>query len=201
MCGMTQATLQMFDAPLPLAGEKLAPYQPEAQTLIGSLQGGQGMKEILLNRGFVALVDDEDYEKLCHFNWTVSDLKNNKTQYAFCNKYHGKKMLMHQVVMIPPPDGQTIDHKDRNGLNNQKSNLRYATPSQQQLNRGKIKGTKTRYKGVFYRASGRKRWQARISVNKKKISLGGYYTEEEAARAYDAYIKVHCLDFGVPNFP
>jgi hypothetical protein len=192
----------MFDAPLPLAGEKLAPYQPEAQTLLGSLSGGQGMKEIPLSNGGVALVDDEDFDLVSCFRWVRRPAgKGSKVEYALSRTKHPKRM--HQLV-IGSKQGATVDHIDRNGLNNQRSNLRHATKAQQEYNKEKKTGTLHRYKGVSrfpHKRPGSKSWQARARVNGKDHSLGYHHTEEDAARAYDAFMSKHCSEIIVLNFP
>ncbi len=79
-----------------------------------------------------------------------------------------------------------IDRKDLDRSNNVISNLRLATPSESQCNRRK---TGTLLKGV--RVS-KVRFEAGITKNRKRISLGTFSTEEEAHRAYcSAAVIVH----------
>lgn len=88
------------------------------------------VKEIVLSNGMIAKVDDEDYPKLKEFAWHC--LKTENLVYARRRAVFGKRnneqFLMHREVMGFP--NQTVDHRDSDGLNNQKSNLRVATRSQ-----------------------------------------------------------------------
>lgn len=95
-----------------------------------------------------------------------------------------------------------IDHIDGDRSNNKLCNLRSVTQAQNTYNQRKSKAeTTSRYKGVS--AVGKK-WRANIDFDHKRIHIGYYPTEEEAARAYDTKAKeLHgehaCLNFGVGN--
>lgn len=89
------------------------------------------MREIPLTQGKVALVDDEDYERLTRHKWYA--VRAPHTFYACRNLPSPQKgpVGMHRAVLgLPPrvgPDGILADHWDGDGLNNQRSNLRQAT--------------------------------------------------------------------------
>lgn len=89
-----------------------------------------------------------------------------------------------------------IDHIDRNGHNNAIANLRLATQSQNKANVGSRPNSRSRFKGVYRNGD---RWVSQITVNKKGKSLGSYRTEEEAARAYDAYAVIAHGEFAMTN--
>lgn len=95
------------------------------------------------------------------------------------------------------PSGLEIDHINRNGLDNRRSNLRIATRSQQRANQ--LKRTHhTTYKGIF--AWGNK-WAARISYDNKKYHLGVFDFQEDAAKAYDEAARRLHGQFARLNFP
>jgi len=147
------------------------------------------MKEINLSQGKVAFVDDEDYDKLIKFKWFAH--KHRNTYYARCNN-RGNPIKMHRLILeITDPD-ITIDHKDLNGLNNQKYNLRKCSNSQNQANRPKRKFSKSKFKGVTTSPVKINKWKAQIKKNGKVMGLGSYKTEEDAAKAYDkAALEIH----------
>src|SRR5665213_3111116 len=90
------------------------------------------MREIQLTKGKIALVDDADYEYLSQFKWQAHR-RGGKTYYAKTDI--GRRSVgMHQLVM--DAGDLEVDHRDGNGLDNRRSNLRLATHSQNQCNRG-----------------------------------------------------------------
>ena len=89
---------------------------------------------------------------------------------------------MHRLIM-DAQERQEIDHADGNGLNNQKDNLRFCTHSQNHMNRKPTKGS-SKYKGVSWHKAAKK-WNARITLNKKTVSIGYFDSEIIAAKAYD----------------
>jgi len=97
------------------------------------------------------------------------------------------------------PEGVFIDHRDNDGLNNCKWNLRVCSRKQNNRNR-KTRSRKTSdFKGVDLRAGGR--WRAKIRVDGKSIHIGLFATQEEAARAYDVSARKHFGEFACCNFP
>ena len=139
------------------------------------------MKEIELTQGKVAIVDDEDYEKLNQFRWYA--VKKAGTYYAMRTRYEPRRetIRMHREILGDIPDDMQVDHIDGDGLNNQKANLRIVTNRQNSQNRHIEKSS--RYPGVTWHKAGRK-WQAYIRINGKQKYLGLYLTEKEAFQAY-----------------
>jgi hypothetical protein len=146
------------------------------------------MKQITLTQGQVALVDDEDYKSLMTHKWCAKWDPSVNTWYAVRNtpRPEHKCVWMHRVVM-----GITegfVDHKDHNGLNNCKNNLRICTNSQNQHNRSKRGEHTSIYKGVCWDKS-RNNWKATIMINRKVINLGRFKDEKEAAKSYNEKAK------------
>ena len=85
------------------------------------------MRLIKLSQGLSTMVDDKDFEALNEFKWFAQKVKN--TFYAGRNmpRVNGrqKTAYMHREIMNTPAEMET-DHRDRNGLNNQRENLRVA---------------------------------------------------------------------------
>lgn len=143
-------------------------------------------KEITLTQGAVAIVDDDDYDRLMQYSWCL-----NAQGYAVRGyQQNGVKhqVRMHRAVIGDVCAGFEVDHINGNRLDNRRSNLRIATRAQNAANRSTTSHSST-YRGVR-KAKGRKVWTARICVNQKYIHLGQYKTEIDAAKAYnDAAIK------------
>jgi len=157
------------------------------------------MKEIQLTKGYVALVDDEDFEWLSKFKWYATLQKSGRVS-AVRNLLmpcgNRKKQYMHRDLMNAPLD-KFVDHIDGNALNNCRANLRLCTNAENQRNRGKNKNNITGYCGVSKKRNG---FRAQITVNRKQLYFGTYATIEEAARVYDiAAIKYHG-EFAKTNF-
>jgi hypothetical protein len=113
------------------------------------------MKEILLAYGRdVVLVDDEDYEELNSYSWYLQDNLVNRYARRRLRKEEReegspRQVFMHRQIMEIITDSSTqVDHRDGNGLNNQRTNLRLATSTGNNRNVRKREGTSSQYKGV-----------------------------------------------------
>lgn len=133
----------------------------------------------LLNAGY-SIVDSEDYENVSKYKWY-----NNGTGYAFATdpENHKKKVYMHRLINKTPV-GVDTDHINHNRLDNRKSNLRNATPKQNQSNMVAINNSNG-VKGVWRDPLGG--WNARMRIAGVKRSLGRFKTKEAAAEKYLAF--------------
>lgn len=157
------------------------------------------MKEIKLTKGFVTLVSDEDFERLNKFKWYAFITKN--TKYAVRKEKIGGRFIssfMHNRI-LPYREGFGTDHKDGDGLNNSRENLRYATYVQNMQNRKKrVDAISSKYKGVeFYKG---KYWRSRITYNGRRYHLGHFKSEIDAALAYDEAAREYHGEFAKVNF-
>lgn len=151
--------------------------------------------KILNVKGLEFVLDDEDYERIQHFSWYIKD---GKWAFRMLKTKAGRvNIAIGWDIIGIPPIGLTVDHIDRNPLNNAKHNLRFATKKQQRWNQEKYK--KKGFKGVYFDHFHRtkKPWMARTMINGKDMYLGHYKTAEEASEAYYEAQKLHCGEFAV----
>ncbi len=149
------------------------------------------MREIRISRGYIALVDDEDFDRVSALKWKslISKRKTKANVIYACKNIRRKGehwtksdcLYMHRFIL---GCSEHVDHKDGNGLNNQKHNLRPATMSQNMMNRAKAPGCSSKYKGVCWHF-GLRRWQVHIHKNGKSVYLGSAVDEWDAALMYN----------------
>jgi len=159
------------------------------------------MKEIPLTQGKVALVDDEDYERLVAMGkWQFGKEYAIKTLY-FGKGENGKQIkktiLMHRII-LNAKDGDFVDHKKGSRLNNQKENLRICTHANNMMNRKIHSNNSTGYKGVYAQKK-TNMFYASISVDNKQIHLGTFRTPKEAAIKYNEAATWHYGEFANLN--
>lgn len=138
--------------------------------------------QVQISRGYFVTIDVDDYERVTQFKWTA--LPTKWTVYARRSvKRNGRQhsLYLHRFIM-GEPDGVEVDHRDCNGLNNSKSNLRLANDTQQNCNQRIQKKSFSGIKGVGWNRT-RGKWQAYIGLGQKTKHLGFFNTKEEAAAA------------------
>jgi hypothetical protein len=159
------------------------------------------MKQIPLTRGLFALVDDEDFDRVSQFKWTAETSPKDNTFYACRSVKVGGKWThesLHHKILDHLPRRQRIDHRDGDGLNNQKSNLRPASHSEN-LRNMRCRN-KHGLKGICLLSYGAKPWKAKITYDGKLRHIGYYATAIEAAEAYDKKASEVFGEFARLNF-
>ena len=150
---------------------------------------------VTLTRGYEAVIDSADVPLVDGFNWCALVHKNAVyARRADCSGIKQRAVYLHRVI-LGEPDGMDVDHRDGDGLNNRRNNLREATRSQNMCNQ-RISSRNTHgLKGVhWHKAAGK--WQAHIKLNGRNRHLGLFTTPEAAYAAYcDASTRLHG-DFG-----
>lgn len=155
------------------------------------------MATIQLTKGFVTVVDDEDYEDLARSNWHY-----NGRGYAARGIWVAGKVqivLMHRQL-LNFPSGQEVDHIDGNPLNNHRDNLRVVTRLQNQWNSRRHTNGSSSYKGVSWNPRYNK-WEVQFRVAGARIFVGRFDAELDAARAYDLAIVRYRGEYARLNFP
>ena len=151
------------------------------------------MKLIQLTQGQFAMVDDDVYDDLNKYKWYANS--SNKYFRAIRNiRINGKytTVKLHRVIMSAQK-GDIIDHIDGDTLNNQRSNLRFCTNSQNQHNSKINSNSTTGYKGTTPHGKG---YKAQIQHNGKPVYLGSRSTPEEAYELYKEASKKYHGEFG-----
>lgn len=133
------------------------------------------MKQIILSKGKITLVDDIDYEVL------------KKVKWHYCNGYASRKVnkkreyMHHFITGVSPSYLKVVDHVNQNKLDNRRKNLRLVSRSVNATNSKMNKRNKSNIKGVDYYSWGTKNtWRARYAGK----HLGFFATAEEAENAY-----------------
>lgn len=161
-------------------------------------RGDSSTVEILLTRGFVALVDSEDYERLGHLKWTAQ-AKRSGLVYAYRNEpsEDGKlrNVFLHRVIAACPTN-LFVDHINRNTLDCRRANLRICTPAQNTRNRT-MRPSKHGYPGIDSQSAGR--FRGRVMFEGRSFYTPTFSTASAAAIARDALaLRLHG-EFAVSN--
>ena len=160
------------------------------------------MRRLIID-GQEVLIDSEDYELVKGFQWRIITPMPRCPDKRYVMAWRRRMSIYMHRLIAGADSGEEVDHANGNGLDNRKNNLRIATRSQNQANKGKIPmrgrhGT-SQYKGVCWDKS-RNSWAASITVNRRSRGLGRYSSEEEAARAYDKAALEAWGEFARLNF-
>lgn len=151
-----------------------------------NLEQPSDYKLIPIRKNIYAKLDNEDFDKLKSINW----------RYAFGYASSNSVGLMHRFI-VNCPDTLDVDHINHDKLDNRKQNLRICTRQQNSFNTPPRVGKSSLYKGVYARGD---KWRASITISSKKINLGTFASEIEAAKAYDEAAKIHYGEFAYLNF-
>lgn len=141
------------------------------------------MKTIPLTRGYFTIIDDEDYERVNQFKWSVSFSDGIPyARYSYQRDGKACKVSLHHLIVGKKPRTHT-DHINGNTLDNRRGNLRICTPQENIWNSRRNPGT-SGYIGVSP-AQRPGYWRVQIVVNRKRKSLGSFPDKCLAAAAYD----------------
>lgn len=170
------------------------------------IRAGEAVSLVPLTKGRYALVDSADAVAVGRHNWHLNTSPTRVTPYAATNVTgpdgRQRTVKLHQFLWRRwrRPACPKIDHANRDGLDCRSGNLRAAKTSQNNANVGVRSDNTSGYKGVCWEERAG-RWRAKISVERRRISLGYHDDAEAAARAYDAAARQHFGAFAYTNFP
>jgi hypothetical protein len=161
---------------------------------------GFPFRKIFLGDGLFTILDQQDYYRYAGFNWTLGG--HGTKFYAVRVLVDGddlKTLRLHREIMNPPAH-LVVDHWNTDSLDNRRENLRIVTQAENLCNRRKRKNTTSRYIGVWF-AKEKNKWESRITHKGKKIYLGSFDNEIDAAKAYDRAAFQLRGKFARLNFP
>jgi len=155
-------------------------------------------KVIHLPSGEPVLIDDQDLQKVSQFRW------HKHIGYAcasvparFIQQFPMKRLRMHRLI-LDAEEGDIVDHKNRNRLDNRRCNLRFCSKGENAFNRRKALGKASRFKGVTWH-QGKRRWQARITWKNADRFLGYFADEQDAGTVYNVAAQLLFGDFAHLN--
>lgn len=149
-------------------------------------------------------VDDIDFDLVSKYHWNLLNVRGKfyAVAHYYISRNRWKQIKIHRLIMgvLDTPEIK-IDHKDGDGLNNTRDNLRKATIAENTRNAGPNRKNTTGYKGVFMYRTGDMvgRFTATLIVNKKKIHGGYFKTAIEAAKKYNEMAIEHHKEFAYLN--
>lgn len=156
------------------------------------------MREIQLTQGKVALIDDADYERVIAFAWyAAKSVTKNFVQWYAQTKINGKTAYLHRFLMGAGPGAQ-VDHRDHDGLNNVRGNLRICGQAQNNAN-ARFPRAASGFRGVYLNKT-RGHHFAAINIGGVMRFLGRFDRPEDAARRYDEAAQEAYGEFATLNF-
>lgn len=165
--------------------ENLKSQYAHDATVLAGIENGS-VRGIPLTRGKIAIVDAEDFEWLNQWKWCA--LKGKYTFYAMrIVEKKGIKFsfLMHrEILKLKKGDKIITDHKNRNGCDNRKNNIRTVTITINNHNSRLQRNNSSGYRGVSWKKD-KQKWKAYLMVNNKQVHLGYFTDIKSAALAYD----------------
>lgn len=152
---------------------------------------------IWLTCGAPVFVDAPDYEALAAHRWYL-----HPQGYAMRTAVmDGKRttIYMHREILGATTE-ELIDHRNHDGLDNRRANLRRCNRSQNNQNARGRYNRRSKYKGVAWDSS-RQRWRAEVVANGSTRFVGRFDDERSAALAYDRAAREQYGEFACLNFP
>ena len=165
------------------------------------------MKTIPLTKGYVAIVDDEDFERLSKWNWIADErilAGGRKKVYAYRHGYgrNGGKHYMHRDILGVDGKGDSrscpVDHINNDGLDNQRCNLRICTIGENIHRQNIPRGRTSKYRGISP-VKNKGTWQVVLRYRGIQMKMGEYADPKNAAACYDAVAQFLYGEYAVIN--
>jgi hypothetical protein len=171
------------------------------------LRFGHPFRKIRLTEGKFTIVDPDVFYQFNAFDWLTAGRDDNLYAARVIRSKTGRlnTIYMHREIFFTLSEHSEsnglVDHKNTNSLDNRRQNLRLATHSQNSCNTRRDKSnTYSRYRGVSF-SKRKSKWFSAIRANGRKLWLGYFNNEIDAAVAYDEAARKYHKDFAQLNFP
>lgn len=165
----------------------------------------EAIQVVPLTQGKEAIIDAQDLRLVTGLKWQAQKAHRTDTWYAATYRDRGdgefRAVYMHRLILGVTDPKIKVDHKNHDGLNNTRSNIRACTHQENSRNQNPIRNAPnktSRFKGVY---RGECAWVARIGINGKSTNIGSFRDEVDAAKAYDAAAVNIYGEFAATNFP
>jgi hypothetical protein len=164
------------------------------------------MKKIKLSRGMYALISDEDYDFVSQWKWCLKPGRN--TFYAQRSigyydkegKRRTKTVTLHKAILQATDSEVHIDHRDGNGLNNQRFNLRTATRTQNKVNSNRARTSKSPKRSIYRGVGVRdKLFRVAFRYRGKIVYYRSFTSEHDAGRKYNELATKYFKEFAILN--
>lgn len=189
-------TRKPYEAPKLILGPNLPRHVRQAP-----IDLGDGTSAILLTRGKLAIIDTADRGLVEGRSWYSTKKKQCWYAKSDLGPVDGERVrdTLHRVIMGVTDRRVQVDHINRNGLDNRRSNMRLCSNAENSRNQRRPSNT-SGFKGVSWNKLMNK-WRAQIRVDYHTTCIGHFASKEDAARAYDQYAMTLFGEFAVLNFP
>lgn len=155
-----------------------------------------------LTKGFYAVIDPQDAERVLAHSWCVAERDNRlygQSRVIVPGQSSRQLVYLHRFI-LDAPDDVLVDHEDREGLNCRRSNLRFASHADNTQNQAIRSDNRSGYRGVSWSRT-EQCWTVSIAANNHRKYIGRFADLVEAAKAYDAVARELHGEFARLNFP
>jgi len=153
------------------------------------------VKEIPLQNGMIALVDDEDFERVSEHTWTIA--KNQETSIQVFSETIGKKIILSRFIS-KARENEVVTFKNKNPLDFRKENLIVMNSIVHKRMSKAKRNASSKYKGVC-KSKKTGKWIAAIAIEGKRKHLGSFINEDDAARTYNNAVLEYWGGIGYLN--
>jgi len=156
------------------------------------------MKHIALTKHKQAIIDDKDYNRVKWHGWCAWKIKSMRSYYAVA-RIKKQNVLMHNFLMGKKKP-LVVTHLNGNGLDNRRANLGQVKRAQTQWGVPRSGRKTSKFHGVWW-CPGSNSWQSGIRVYRRRVYVGSFRNEKDAALAYDKAARKNHGEFARVNFP